>query len=345
MCTYNGSRTIVEALRLIAEQTNTLREIIEVIIVDNASSDDTSKLVIDSISKFQLNARLLYEPHPGKINAFIRGVYEAKGELISVIDDDNFIEPQFIKNTLEMFEKYPNVGMVGSSNEIKTEKAVPRWFEWVKAKYACDKPYFGGDKRIQEDNIIIGKRASVAGSGSTFLAEPLKLSLSEGYIFFNDTQRGRKMSMACEDFELCWLIYSLGYDFAYNPSIRLRHAIDPSRLNLKYLLTLCKAIGAGRLGTDPFSLFPKNKAKRSSIKYTWQWQLIWQLLILLKTYVLFIFFTHGNENNSVEKRRFRNWLDRIERAGAIRRIIIERKNYTRHIKLVVYGKWNKLRVR
>jgi len=336
MCTYNGSRTIVEALRSIAEQVNTLKEVVEIIIVDNASSDDTSKLVLDSISKFKLNARLLFEPQPGKINAFLRGVNEAKGKLISVIDDDTFIEPQFINNTLKIFEKYPNVGMVGSSNEVLIEETIPHWFEWVKQKYACAKPYFLGDTTIQKDNTIIGQLALIAGGGSTFLVEPLKSCLSEGYIFFNDTQRGTKMSVTCEDFELCWLIYSLGYDFAYNPSIRLRHAIDPNRLNLKYLRTLCKTIGAGMLGTDPFASFAKSKKQKSSIKYTWQWKLLGKL----KAYIL-----PGYRCNSQEEQLFINWISRIENAGAIRRIIAERKNYTRHIRQVVCGKWTKLRVR
>jgi glycosyltransferase involved in cell wall biosynthesis len=340
MCTYNGSRTIVEALRSIAEQANSLKEVVEIIILDNASTDDTSKIVLDSISKFQLNARLLFEARPGKISAFLRGVKEAKGKLISVIDDDNFIEPQFIKTTLEIFEKYPTVGLVGSSNEVLVEETIPQWFEWVKSRYGCAKPYFWGDKRIQEDDTIIGQRALVAGAGSTFLAEPLKSCLSEGYIFFNDTQRGKKMSVTCEDFELCWLIYSLGYDFAYNPSIRLRHSIDPNRLNLKYLQTLCRAIGAGRLGTDPFLLFPKSKAQKSSIKYTWQFRLLWELLAILKAYILSIFAPPRDPYNCFEK-----WLYRIERVGAMQRIISERNNYTRHIRQVVFGKWNKLRVR
>ena len=48
--------------------------------------------------------------------------------------------------------------------------------------------------------------------------------------------------------------------------------------------------------------------------------------------------------NSEEERRLRNWISRIEKAGAIRRIIIERYSYTRHFRQVVCGKWNNLQV-
>jgi hypothetical protein len=67
-------------------------------------------------------------------------VQAAQSELISMIDDDNFIEPGFIRYTLEIFDQHPDVGITGSKNSLWTDQPVPDWFSWVQGRYACSQP-------------------------------------------------------------------------------------------------------------------------------------------------------------------------------------------------------------
>jgi glycosyltransferase involved in cell wall biosynthesis len=338
-CTYNGEKTIQQVLEAIANQTDISKDFYELLVVDNASTDRTSEVATATIQHLNLNGRVLLEPRLGKINAFLKGVYEAQGELISIIDDDNFIEPGFIRYTLEVFDRYPNVGMVGSTNHIFVDQSLPSWFVWASGRYGCSQPWLDGIEEKNSDGVVVAQTAIVAGAGSTFRVRPLLDCLDKGYSFFNDTQRGSNMKVTGEDLELCWLMHSLGYHFAHDPRIQIHHAIKVERLDLKHFEVLCRTIGAGSLGIDSFLFTHKYSGGKYPFQWTWQWQLISKL----KRYLHLLFFQKSN--NSDEEQKFRNWRDKTECMGAIRRILSERGNYTKHIQLVAAGGWTELRVR
>lgn len=339
ICTHNGERTIQQALEAIANQTDIPSDLFEVLVINNASSDHTSTIATAAIERLSLNGRVLLEPRIGKINAFLRGVQEARGELISIIDDDNFIEHGFIRYSLEIFDQYPNVGIAGSKNSLLTDQPIPDWFNLASSRYACSQPsLFDTEEHL--NGVIIANFAIIPGAGSTMRIKPLLKCLERGYVFFNDTQRGIRMRVTGEDLELCWLMYSLGYQFAFDPRIQIHHAIDTKRLTWKNFEILCKTQGAGSLGADPFIFTHKYDGKRWPLKWTWQWQ----LLSKLRRYFLAIFLPE-NGYKTDEERLFRSRVSRIHCRGEIERIIFERHKYTAHIQQVATGKWAELRVR
>lgn len=340
ICTHNGERTIQQALEAIAGQTDVSRDWFEVLVVDNASSDRTSEIASSCIQQLNLNGRVLLEPRLGKVNAFLSGIQEARSELISIVDDDNFIEPGFIRYTLGIFDQHPEVGMVGSKNSAHTEQAAPNWFSWVRGRYACAQPMLVDIETKLSEGAVIAKTGVIAGAGSTFRVKPLRQCLEKGYSFFNDTQRGKNMSVTGEDLELCWLMYSLGYRFAFDPRIQIRHAIKAERLDLNYLKALSRSQGAGALGADPFMFTYKFEDGKWPFRWTWQWQLLSKVRRYLELTLVCII-----PNYLDEEKRFRNWTFRVECMGAIRRILLERDKYTTHIHQVAAGSWTDFRIR
>lgn len=339
-CTRNGENNIRQVLEAIANQTDVSRDLSEVLVIDNASSDRTAEIATAAIQELHLNGRVLSESRVGKINALLTGIKAARGELISIIDDDNFIEPGFIYYTLALFQKYPNVGMVGSKNSILTDKPIPDWFKFAQNRYACSKPYLRDVEEQDSEGVTVANFAIIPGAGSTFRVKPFQQCLEKGYRFFNDTQRGKNMKVNGEDAELCWLLYSLGYQFAYDPRIQVRHAISAERLDLNYFKRLCITQGSGEPGTDPFIFTYKYEGDRLPLRWTWQWQ----LLSRIKRFIRVVFFPE-NVGNTDEERQFRNWIARMRCWGEIKRILFERSNYTQHIRQVAGGAWTELRVR
>jgi glycosyltransferase involved in cell wall biosynthesis len=337
-CTYNGEKTIQQALEAIADQTDVSRDLFEVLVIDNASSDRTSEIAAATIKQLALNGRVLLEPRLGKINAFLRGIQEAQGQFVSIIDDDNYIKSGFIRHTLEVFSRYPDVGMVGSSNSIFSEQPVPYWFTWTCGYYACSQPWLDDPKHIDSDGVVVSQTAFIPGAGSTFRVKPLLNCLDKGYSFFNNTLRGKNMRITGEDLEVCCLLSSMGYQFAFNPRIQIDHAIKPDRLSLKYFKVLCKTMGAGSLGIDPFLFTHKVNNEKLSLKWTWQWQLLSKLR-------LYFYLLVSRMRAFTEEQKFLNWRERTKCIGAIQRILLERDKYTKHIRQVAAGEWTELRIR
>jgi glycosyltransferase involved in cell wall biosynthesis len=340
ICTHNGAQTIQKVLECIADQTEIPEGIYEIVVVDNSSIDHTFQLASNTIRRLGLKGQVLSEPKVGKINAFLKGVYAAKGELVSIVDDDNFIEPGFLRYTLDIFDQYADVGITGSTNHIFVDQALPFWFVWGCGRYGCSCPWLDEIDYQDSNGVIIAQTGIVAGAGSTFRVQPLLDCLKRGYSFFNDTQRDKQMKVTGEDLELCWLMRSLGYRFAYDPRIQIRHAIKVERLNLEHFEALCRSIGAGSLGTDPFLFTHKDDRQRHSLKWSWQWQLLSKLRRYLRSVVF-----PDNLGHSNEECEFSNWMARVECMGAIKRILTERDHYTQHIHQVAAGQWTELRIR
>src|SRR6516165_5058791 len=62
---------------------------VEIVIVDNGSLDKTASVVREMGSKFpRYEWRYFYEPIPGLLSGRHRGMEEARGEILSFLDDD-----------------------------------------------------------------------------------------------------------------------------------------------------------------------------------------------------------------------------------------------------------------
>jgi len=339
ICTRNGIRTIAEAISCCEKEILSCGQNVEIIVVDNGSTDGTYEHVLSRLLYTKVTLRLYREQKPGKIYAFELGVKESRSDLVSIIDDDNFIETNFISLSTKFFNSYKNLGIIGSLNQLDEQVNPPDWFEWARGSFACSSPFIKDNIINDVDGRIIGDVGYVPGAGTTFRKKPLLDALSKGYKFYNDFQRGNNMVVAGEDMEMCWLYWSMGFRFGYDSRIRMRHSISPKRLSINEYNKLLSSIGAGFLGVDPF-YYTSRLIRMNRIKLTWQWQLfakIKQLVLLHATK------EHGKF--SIKHRLFRIKSQRIRILGAIKRILKERNNYSNHIRLVNEGSWTELRVR
>lgn len=91
---------------------------LEIIVVDNASTDDTGQIVRNITDR-----RLLYHRNPenlGLFGNFNRCVELAKGEIIHILHSDDFIDPDFTQTCVRFFMDHPSVMLTFSSATIIT---------------------------------------------------------------------------------------------------------------------------------------------------------------------------------------------------------------------------------
>src|SRR4051812_30970478 len=108
ICVHNGAKRILPTLQAIAAQNIPPGLVCELLIVDNASTDSTSEIVSEywNSTKSSIPLRIIHEPKPGKANALITGYNNATHELMLLCDDDNHLQPDYLKSVLEIYSAH-----------------------------------------------------------------------------------------------------------------------------------------------------------------------------------------------------------------------------------------------
>jgi glycosyltransferase involved in cell wall biosynthesis len=79
-------------------------EMVEVLVVDNASIDDTAE-----VARRMPGVRVVHEPHKGLTRARQAGLLAATGDLLGYVDADTRMPPGWIDRVMRTFERHPNV--------------------------------------------------------------------------------------------------------------------------------------------------------------------------------------------------------------------------------------------
>jgi glycosyltransferase involved in cell wall biosynthesis len=96
--TFNRASILASTIDRIESQTVS-GENYEIIVVDNASTDDT-RTVLEARSRKYSNLRFLFQPKPGAAATRNAGLRQAVGDIILFIDNDIVAEPDLIENHL-----------------------------------------------------------------------------------------------------------------------------------------------------------------------------------------------------------------------------------------------------
>ena len=99
---HNEAKGIAECLTHAVE--NTPAALLEILVVDNASSDDTAAVA----SRFD-KVRVVHEPEKGLTRARQRGLLEAKGEFLAYIDADCHLPDWWFPMAAREFGADPNL--------------------------------------------------------------------------------------------------------------------------------------------------------------------------------------------------------------------------------------------
>lgn len=128
ICTYNREKFLPEALESVRIQ-NADRQRFELIVIDNFCTDNTAEIVKKFIeSNPQLIINYFFESNKGLSYARNRGIAEAKSPIISYIDDDVILPPNYVNEVLGFFNNKKDAVGVGGRVVPKYESGVePIW--------------------------------------------------------------------------------------------------------------------------------------------------------------------------------------------------------------------------
>jgi len=126
--TRNRADLLANALTSIAKVVSP-SDPVEIIVVDNGSSDRTQKIFQDINDRFSRNQwRYVYDDMPGLLTGRHRGAREAKGDILSYLDDDIELVPGWLGALNETFSN-PNVVLAGGPSTPVFQKQPPSWLQ------------------------------------------------------------------------------------------------------------------------------------------------------------------------------------------------------------------------
>jgi glycosyltransferase involved in cell wall biosynthesis len=106
--TYNHERFIEQAIMSVLDQDFPASDM-EILVVDDGSTDGTEEIV----RKFAPRVRYLHKSNGGQASAFNAGIPETHGEIVAMLDGDDWWASNKLKRQVETFAANPDVGIVG----------------------------------------------------------------------------------------------------------------------------------------------------------------------------------------------------------------------------------------
>jgi glycosyltransferase involved in cell wall biosynthesis len=116
---FNYGRFVREAITSVLEQTYPN---VEIIVIDDGSTDNSR----DVIDTFGEKLRKVYIPNGGQSNVFDLGLRLSRGEIVCMLDSDDFFYPNKIQRVVEMYAKMPDAHYVFHAvSRIEGERTYP----------------------------------------------------------------------------------------------------------------------------------------------------------------------------------------------------------------------------
>jgi len=232
ICAHNPRkdflRRVLEALRA-----QTLpKEQWELLLIDNAS---TERLAETTELAWHPAGRVVREETVGLTPARLKGIHEAKSDLLVFVDDDNALAADYLEHALRLSRDWPMLGAWGGSATPSFETKPQSWSE----------PYlrYLALREVNEDrwsnftdqsNLLpwgagLCVRRSVANAYARKLAaEPMRLLLD---------RRGNRL-LCGGDSDLVLSACDLGLGTGLFKALKLTHLIPARRLTEDYLMKL-----------------------------------------------------------------------------------------------------------
>lgn len=242
VCTYNGGGRLAEVLSCIEQQDFTGN--LELILVDNNSSPETVQIIDDEINKMTVSARSVMEKNQGLQFARVKGFYEAKYDVVLMVDDDNFLSKNYVSEVFAAFQKDDKLGLVGGLGIARFEAEKPWWFDDYQINFAVG----------QQSHTLYGAGLGVRKSTYLSILENPKIKPT-----LSDRTGGSLMSGGDTEMNF-WFMLS-GWGVRAIDNVSFEHLMPESRMNLEYLHRLHHGFGMTRVLSMPYRNFLSNPTK------------------------------------------------------------------------------------
>ena len=235
VCTYNHSDLLPGCLASLENQTVS-KELCEIIVVDNNSTDDTPAIA-RRFEQQNSNFRTVIESRPGLARARNRGWQEARGSFVAYIDDDARAKPEWCERIVAFIRRQPDAAGFGGPYLSCYLSDKPRWYKDEYGSWSLP----GGERPMRGGEFV-------RGTNMVFKRDVLQEAKG-----FDETLGHVGESMAYgEEPNLHVRLTKMGKTIYYCPSIVVEHLVTPQKMSVRWMLN-----SAFRAGSAAPMMFQK----------------------------------------------------------------------------------------
>lgn len=242
ICCYNSSTRLEATLTHLARLSYPT-ELVEILLVDNASTDGTTAFAQKIWDNLHAPFAIYYlhERQAGLIHARKKGVEKSNNDFILFVDDDNWVSINYLKVADRLLQSNNHIGVLGGKISGVFETPLPSWMSQPKPfksltgslAISTNIQRYGNLKKISE---------YVFGAGSFYDKEMLSRFFDIGIVPLLSGRSGNILTSG-DDNELCMMARMAGRSIYRSDELHLQHFITSNRLNWEYLHRLYYGFG------------------------------------------------------------------------------------------------------
>ena len=228
--TFNSARYIQDALASVLAQGY---QDLEIIVVDDASTDNTAE-VVTGLNSRKISYIRLPENHGGPSKARNIGIENSRGELIVLFDSDDLMLPGRIEYAVSAMDEHPEVGMV-CSDAVK--------FDAIKGNYVYNHLNSGHYGRFRAlETRCVSSNLSIIGKQQAY-----KCLFYENYVqtssatirkkVFDDIGNFDESLPNAEDLDM-WFRILHRYDLGFVDAVCIRYRVRADSITTRSAHTL-----------------------------------------------------------------------------------------------------------
>jgi glycosyltransferase involved in cell wall biosynthesis len=233
ICTYNRAEKLKPALQSIADAEMPDDSSLQLIVVNNHSTDDTEQVTREFSENNSIKLKYLFEAKQGKSHALNAGLKHISGDLIAFTDDDVIVDRGWINAMVNAYKKYPEYKCFGGKVIAEYPESMPEWLD-INGSMKFLKSVFvdtdGGNKEIDFSNSPVSR--TPGGVNMFFRRNAVE---KNGFFRTDLGPIGKDLGFS-EDTEYCQRLLEKGERFMYIPSAIVYHPVHAERLKKDYLL-------------------------------------------------------------------------------------------------------------
>ncbi|MBC7913686.1 MAG: glycosyltransferase family 2 protein [Pyrinomonadaceae bacterium] len=264
ICCYNSAGRLPETIKHLAEQQVPSRIPWEVIVINNASKDDTANLAFEEWSKYNLadvNFTVEDQPIPGLIHARKKGIEIARYEYLLFCDDDNWLNAHYISTAFTIMNSDKLIGVLGGCGIVEAEQPVHLSEDLLKQTTVS-----GAQSWALTDHWVYG-------AGALYRKSILVSLTNKGWEQITTGRTGSKL-VSGEDVEICFMIYLSGYKIIADDRLTFKHFVPLKRQSTAFIIHMAFWLSyTNVLLNSYYAIIHKNKHPIKKNIDDWFWNI------------------------------------------------------------------------